>query len=196
MARASVVKDQALGTKERALQEARRLLQSQGFNGFSFQDIADIVGVKKPSLYDHFASKEELGLELIRRYRQEFSAWTEVVAGFEPVSQVEALFDLYFKFASRERRQCPLMALTAEINTLPASMQKALIQSGAEQMKWLEGVIARGQKEKRIRRDLTAAKLASSVLAMGYGAQAVARVSGDAQSVRLIGKTATRFLVG
>ena len=48
------------GTKARALREAQGLLQTFGFNGFSFQHIADLLGIKKPSLYDHFKSKEDI----------------------------------------------------------------------------------------------------------------------------------------
>jgi AcrR family transcriptional regulator len=39
---------------------ATRLFARQGFDGTSIAEIADAVGVKKPSLLYHFASKEEL----------------------------------------------------------------------------------------------------------------------------------------
>ena len=33
-------------------------MQTRSFHGFSFQDIADEIGVRKASLYHHFDSKD------------------------------------------------------------------------------------------------------------------------------------------
>jgi TetR/AcrR family transcriptional regulator, transcriptional repressor for nem operon len=81
------------GTKIRALREAKNLLQTLGFNGFSFQQIADRIGIKKPSLYDHFKSKEELGISLIEEYHESFVKWIETISVFEPRDKVGALFE-------------------------------------------------------------------------------------------------------
>ena len=58
----------------RILSEAQRLVQMRGFNGFSYADIAETLGVTKASLHYHFPSKAELGRRLIDRYREDFLA--------------------------------------------------------------------------------------------------------------------------
>ena len=35
---------------------ARSLIVAGGYNGFSYADIADVVGIRKPSIHHHFAS--------------------------------------------------------------------------------------------------------------------------------------------
>ena len=50
----------SLGPKERIKREAMRLFVDHGVDAVSMRDIADAVGLKAPSLYAHFRSREEL----------------------------------------------------------------------------------------------------------------------------------------
>ncbi|HEY1566924.1 MAG TPA: helix-turn-helix domain-containing protein, partial [Solirubrobacteraceae bacterium] len=55
------------GTRTRILDTAERLVQTRGFNGFSYADVATELGVTKASLHYHFPGKAELGEALIAR---------------------------------------------------------------------------------------------------------------------------------
>lgn len=48
------------GSQGRVFAAARQLFLNQGYAAVSMQQIADAVGIKKASLYYHFASKEDL----------------------------------------------------------------------------------------------------------------------------------------
>lgn len=50
---------------ENIVGEARELFRTRGYAGMSMQDLADRVGLKKPSLYTRFASKEALVPEVL-----------------------------------------------------------------------------------------------------------------------------------
>jgi AcrR family transcriptional regulator len=52
------------GPKERIKREAMRLFVEHGTDAVSMRDIADAVGMKAPSLYAHFRSRDELIGEL------------------------------------------------------------------------------------------------------------------------------------
>ena len=47
-------------TKARILAEARRVFARRGYAEASLREIAEAVGIKTPSLYAHFPSKEAL----------------------------------------------------------------------------------------------------------------------------------------
>ena len=53
-----------MGSKERIKREAMRLFVEHGVDAVSMRDIADAVGMKAPSLYAHFRSREDLIGEL------------------------------------------------------------------------------------------------------------------------------------
>jgi AcrR family transcriptional regulator len=55
---------QDLATRDRIKQQAMRLFVNHGIDAVSMRDIADAVGLKAPSLYAHFKSREALVAEM------------------------------------------------------------------------------------------------------------------------------------
>jgi AcrR family transcriptional regulator len=63
--------DQAgVSTRERILEVALDLFTDQGFDGTSMREIAERLRITKPSIYYHFASKEEILLALHMRQHE------------------------------------------------------------------------------------------------------------------------------
>ena len=54
-------------TRSRILDVAEQLVQTRGFNGFSYADISAELGITKASLHYHFATKAEHGRTLVAR---------------------------------------------------------------------------------------------------------------------------------
>jgi AcrR family transcriptional regulator len=54
-------------TRDSILLEASRLFATRGFRGTSTRDICAAVGIRQPSLYSHFTSKQAIAEELLRR---------------------------------------------------------------------------------------------------------------------------------
>lgn len=52
-------------TRDRILREAASLYRRNGFHGTSMQDLADVVGITKSSLYHHYPSKQALLAEIV-----------------------------------------------------------------------------------------------------------------------------------
>lgn len=118
-------KTKASQTRKQILSIAKDLLQSGGFNSFSFQHLADNLGIKKPSIHYHFKSKEALGLDIINGYRSSFLAWQKTVQSFSPRKRVLAYLQIFQSFA-KDTKPCPMGVLSSELNSLPESMQSAL----------------------------------------------------------------------
>ncbi len=67
-----------MSTKERILDEALMLFSENGYDGTSVEQIAEKVGIKAPSLYKHFKSKEDILNAIIdnaeARYEESFGS--------------------------------------------------------------------------------------------------------------------------
>jgi len=59
-----------LSTKEKIFQTSVSLFARNGYPGASLQDIADEVGIKKSSIYNHYKSKEEILKEIYLRFME------------------------------------------------------------------------------------------------------------------------------
>lgn len=55
-------------TREEIIQAGLKCLVEKGFNAVAVQDITDAADVPKGSFYNHFESKEALGVEIVERY--------------------------------------------------------------------------------------------------------------------------------
>jgi len=98
MARGERQKAQGSGSRKDAiLDEATRLFAERGYEGTSMADLAERVGLRKASLFHHFASKEELrGAVLDRLVRRMTSVLTEATkddAGVDYAKRIDALTD-------------------------------------------------------------------------------------------------------
>lgn len=61
-----------MGTKDKIIAIAIEQFSSQGYDNTSIRKIADIVGIKGSSIYNHFNSKEEILEEIFKYYRNLF----------------------------------------------------------------------------------------------------------------------------
>ena len=59
--------------REQIVDAGLKTLLEKGFNACGVRDITDAAGVPTGSFYNHFASKEALGAEIVGRYAQENS---------------------------------------------------------------------------------------------------------------------------
>lgn len=85
-------------TRARVLEAARQLINQKGFRSTSVNDIIKVTGVKKGNLYFHFASKEELGLAILRQAHEDFMAFLgNSLKGDRPLERVSSLLDAVFE---------------------------------------------------------------------------------------------------
>lgn len=134
------------GTPGRILDVAQRLMQTRGYNAFSYADVAAEIGISKASLHHHFRTKAALGEAVLRRYARGFGDALAAIdaAGGDTPRRLDCYARLYADVLHRDRL-CLNAMLTAEYMTLPAPMQKTIRAFFADGRRWLARVIGEGR---------------------------------------------------
>lgn len=114
--------------KEEILDIAQHLTQTKGFNGFSYNDIANEIGIKTSSIHYYFKSKDDLATALIERYHHNFRLQlNEIDAKIVSPHQKLMAFSGIFKFlAETKDKFCLCGMMAAEHQSISAEAQEKL----------------------------------------------------------------------
>jgi TetR/AcrR family transcriptional regulator, transcriptional repressor for nem operon len=136
-------------TKKKILDLAENLLQSKGYNGFSYKNISVALGIKNAAVHYHFPTKKNLGIAVIQRARQQFKMWIHYIsdqkAPFEEV--LEQLFNAYVQFMKSGNIICLGGSLETDFHTLPMEMQQETRFYVSEMIQWLTELFSEGRKQ-------------------------------------------------
>ena len=170
----------AADTSQRILDIAERLVQTRGFNGFSYADIADALHVTKASLHYHFPAKADLGQRLIERYERNFLAALERIdAQCTGAGEKLRRYAAIYEDVLRDNRMCLCRMLAAEFGTLPKPMREDMRHYFDENERWLVAVLQQGKRDKVLRFSGSAAEAAQSLIGSLEGAMMIARSYAD-----------------
>jgi TetR/AcrR family transcriptional repressor of nem operon len=167
-------------TATRILDVAEVLVQTQGYNGFSYADISEKLGIRKASLHHHFGTKAALGEALIARYHKNFLDALAAIdaSGQGPRAALGRYADLY-RGVVQKKRMCLCGMLAAEYQTLPDPMRPAVIAFIDANEAWVEKVLSDGQRAGTIAVTGPPADAARLIVSGLEGAMLVARPYGD-----------------
>jgi TetR/AcrR family transcriptional regulator, transcriptional repressor for nem operon len=169
-------------TRDQILDLAETLIQTRGYSAFSYQDIADALGIRKASIHYHFASKSDLGVAVVNRYIDRFDTALTQVAGDETQSSM-AMLDLYTQpylaFARAPDRVCLCGALAGEMLALPQELRVRVDHFFRTHQAWLTKLLKRGISSGEFDLPAPPAKVARSIFAGLQGALLVKRTTGD-----------------
>jgi TetR/AcrR family transcriptional repressor of nem operon len=179
-------------TASAILDVAEQLVQTRGFNAFSYADVAVELGITKPALHYHFAGKTELGQALLARYTDRFSQALQRIdaSGTDAPRMLAAYVDLYAQVLAQER-MCLCGMLAADYHTLSEPMRQAVIRFFDHNQNWLAGVIDQGRGEGSLQIDGASGDVAQMIIGTLEGAMLVARTYRDPER---FGTTTKRLL--
>ena len=167
-------------TATQILDIAERLVQIRGFNGFSYADVAEELGVTKASLHYHYRSKAELGEALMVRYASRFCAALDAIeARYSDAVERLVQYAKLYADVLRGERMCLCGMLAADYKTLTQRMRNQVLRFFDENEVWLERVLETGRNEGTLSFSGPARETAQAIMSGLEGAMLVARSYGD-----------------
>jgi TetR/AcrR family transcriptional repressor of nem operon len=169
-------------TAKRIVDEGRRLIMTLGYNGFSYADIAEAVGIRKASIHHHFAGKNDLAVAVVEQSRAIIRAQVEQLAHGEldAVEQLRAYAGYWERcIADNSAPFCVAAMLAAELPSLPDDVAGSVRAHFAELSGWLAQLLALGVRQGGVVLVRSPEDEADAFMSAIYGAMLSARAFDD-----------------
>ncbi|MGC9199195.1 MAG: TetR/AcrR family transcriptional regulator [Acidobacteriaceae bacterium] len=113
--------------REELMDAAESRIRSNGYDGFSFRELAAAAGIKSSSVHYYFPTKADLGAAVARRYTDRFFATLPVA----PKDPVKALHEAFVRAIRSDKQACLCGVLGSVSGSLPSPV-------GAEAKRFFE----------------------------------------------------------
>lgn len=83
--------------EQEILAQAKQLISSRGYSQLTMDDLAEAVGISKPTLYQHFKSKEELAAQVYIQDHADFNRHFLSLPDLSPLQQIIHMMRIMMK---------------------------------------------------------------------------------------------------
>ena len=162
--------------KDAILDAAEQRARRGGYNGFSFRELAEDVGIKSASVHYHFPTKEDLAAALAERYADRVAAQLGDPAKLSPRAAVKQLADIFITANETGNQMCLCGVFAAESDGLPSPLHPKIAAFFDMIVKWLDIAL----------KPATGAPKALEIIAALEGAMLMSRVWHDPAILRAV----------
>ncbi|MGB0715350.1 MAG: TetR/AcrR family transcriptional regulator [Phycisphaerae bacterium] len=169
--------------REKILDVAEHMTQDRGLEAVTFQELADAVGLRKPSVFHHIKNKDELALALIDRCGTKHGPhYRAAVAQDTPAPDKLHRIAEIFAEGLRNKRPCLIAALSAGRNTLSEHAQEQLRERAQATIQLFASVFEQGRSEGTLAFAGEPEQASTGFFAMLQGLQTLSRTIEDSHA--------------
>lgn len=134
--------------RDQLLEHASTLIRQRGYNGFSYRDLAELVGVKTSSIHYYFPAKDDLVLEVVRMYRERSQARLAAIDSNLPLAEQAQRYINPLRNDIELNQICLAGMLSAEVLALPDSIRTPLQAHFQMNENWIATLLRRAEIER------------------------------------------------
>ena len=132
-----------MNTKEKIVHTAAEMLSDNGFNAFSFHDIAKNIGIKTSSIHYYFPTKADLIVAIIRYSQNEQITLFTSISEKMPQEKLAILIDFYVDLAD-SGKMCPIVAISSDMKDIDLNIKLELRRFYDFLSDWLRSTLEEG----------------------------------------------------
>jgi len=165
---------------EEILRLAECLARLGGYKNFSMRRLAERASVTTSSITDHFGSKQQLAVAVVKRFGARVSERVGAAddPNVTPDVKMATFIDVYRQSITEDGQLCLYLVFGTELHTLPTALQLEVKSFYANIYEWLETLLKRFP-DYAPGRGSDARRAAVTIVASLNGAQICAKTAGD-----------------
>jgi TetR/AcrR family transcriptional regulator, transcriptional repressor for nem operon len=182
-------------TRNRIIAKAAPLFNRKGFEGCSMQDIVEVVGLEKGSLYGHFPNKEALAVAAFEY------AWSGTCAA--RMSRMDTVTNAIEKLKIHVDNAvscpsfpggCPLLNSVTDNDDGNTALKKMARDALKEWRLYLQSIVKAGQDRKEIQPEIEPEDIVALIISLLEGAMALDRLDKKSGYLEKAGRHIVQYL--
>lgn len=173
--------------REKVVEDVMELFWRKGYNGTSMQDLVDVTGLNRSSLYNSFGDKFSLFQEAMTHYRKiQNEDMNRLIANSKsPKEAIESLFKGISKEVAlgEATKGCFLSNCTSELGSLDDKVKNFLVENKDQMVLIFQNLISQAQKNGEIDPSKNAKHLALFLFSSINGLRITSLIETDIQGV-------------
>ena len=187
-------------TKTLILDTAQELIQRLGVNAMSYQDISQVVGIRKASIHSHFPTKDDLVATLLDRYNAYFLRLVDniVASSDSPEVKLRRYCELFEATLSsgKQDKACLCGMLGAELATLKSPLVERIRTFYRDNEERLAMILNQGRQAGIFRFSGDVQATATLIFSLLEGGILIARAYGGVQQFQVVIEQLMQLVLG
>ncbi len=184
--------------KEVVLDRIMQLFWKKGYHDTSMQDIVEISGLGRSSIYNSFGSKREIFLAVLSRYQKEMkSHFQDKIASISnPLEAIESilLWNLDVAKSDKDKKGCFIVNTRTEMSNVDGALNIWIKNDQDKTLKIFNSLVQKGQKNGTITTAFGPSSLSTFLYSTMIGLRATAMTSDNYEQLNDMVKFAIKAL--
>jgi TetR/AcrR family transcriptional repressor of nem operon len=138
-------------TKEKIVDLAREYIQRVGYPLFNYKQIALELNIKNAAVHHYFPAKEDLGLAVVEKDREDFHQLVKQLANASPTEKAESMLQMYRQYfyngtGGFGNKLCIISTYGSAYASIPLKMQQGASVYLNEIVQWLNATFEEGRQ--------------------------------------------------
>ena len=163
--------------RDELVTSATTLIQRSGVNGFSYGQLAEVLGIKAPSIHHHFKSKDDLVSAVAQKYRADFAAEVAELKAESALDRIAAYGGLFTRAAQTDKL-CLCGAVSADWVAVGDGARREVHAFFDEQRAWIVDQLEQASVNGELDPEVPIETAALTILAGLEGSLLISRATG------------------